>query len=159
MLKLTGDIHAGSDGTDNDSPSLAYNREEAFKIVATDPNSTIKGDLVAYNKSSTVIDFVNGGTFTGDITTNNYTTEESQTTSSVELARAMNYIGDINLEGSSALNLSGNIQADQSTITSSESSSVLVGSQSDFKTVTSTSTAGVDISDGATLKVNEKSLR
>ena len=157
LLKLTGDIHAGSDGTNNDSPSLAYNREEAFKIVATDPNSTIKGDLVAYNKSSTVIDFVNGGTFTGDITTNNYTTETErpQTTSSVELAGTMNYIGTINLEGRSKLTLSGNIHADQSTINSDESSLVSVGAQSDFKTVTSTSTAGVDISNGATLKVNE----
>lgn len=157
LLKLTGDIHAGSDGTNNDSPSLAYNREEAFKIVATDPNSTIKGDLVAYNKSSTVIDFVNGGTFTGDITTNNYTTETErpQTTSSVELAGTMNYIGAINLEGRSKLTLSGNIHADQSTIISDESSLVSVGAQSDFKTVTSTSTAGVDISNGATLKVNE----
>ena len=155
LLKLTGDIHAGSDGTDNDSPSLAYNREEAFKIVATDPNSTIKGDLVAYNKSSTVIDFVNGGTFTGNITTNNYTTEDSQTTSSVELAGTMDYIGAINLEGKSELKLSGNIHADQSTIISNEWSLVSVGAQSDFKTVTSTSTAGVAISDGATLKVNE----
>ena len=155
LLKLTGDIHAGSDGTNDDSPSLAYNRKEAFNIVATDPNSTIEGDLVAYNKSSTVIDFVNGGTFTGDITTNNYTTEGSQTTSSVELAGTMNYIGAINLEGSSTLKLSGNIHADQSTIISDESSLVSVGAQSDFKTVTSTSTAGVAISDGATLKVNE----
>ena len=155
LLKLTGDIHAGSDGTNDDSPSLAYNRKEAFNIVATDPNSTIEGDLVAYNKSSTVIDFVNGGTFTGDITTNNYTTEGSQTTSSVELAGTMNYIGAINLEGSSTLKLSGNIHADQSTIISDESSLVSVGAQSDFKTVTSTSTAGDAISDGATLKVNE----
>lgn len=155
LLKLTGDIHAGSDGTNNDSPSLAYNRKEAFNIVATDPNSTIKGDLVAYNKSSTVIDFVNGGTFTGDITTNNYTTERPQTTSSVELAGTMNYIGAINLKGSSTLKLSGNIHADQSTIISDESSLVSVGAQSDFKTVTSTSTAGVAISAGATLKVNE----
>lgn len=155
LLKLTGDIHAGSDETNDDSPSLAYNRKEAFDIVATDPNSTIKGDLVAYNKSSTVINFVNGGTFTGDITTNNYTTEGSQTTSSVELAGTMNYIGAINLEGSSTLKLSGNIHADQSTIISDESSLVSVGAQSDFKTVTSTSTAGVAISDGATLKVNE----
>lgn len=158
LLKLTGDIHSGSDGTNTSDvgPSVAYNRKEQFNIVATDPNSTIEGDLVAYNKSATVINFVNGGTFTGDITTNNYTTEGSQTSSSVELAGAMNYIGDINLEGRSALNLSGNIQADQSTITSGESSSVLVGSQSDFKTVTSTSTAGVAISNGATLKVNEE---
>lgn len=155
LLKLTGDIHAGSDGTNNDSPSLAYNRKEAFNIVATDPNSTIKGDLVAYNQSSTVIDFVNGGTFTGDITTNNYTTERPQTTSSVELAGTMNYIGAINLKGSSKLILSGNIHADQSTIFSDESSLVSVGAQSDFKTVTSTSTAGVAISHGATLKVNE----
>lgn len=155
LLKLTGDIHAGSDGTNDDSPSLAYNRKEAFKIEATDPNSTIKGDLVAYNKSSTVINFVNGGTFTGDITTNNYTTEGHKTTSSVELAGTMNYIGAIKLEGSSKLNLSGNIHADQSTIISEESSLVSVGAQSDFKTVTSTSTAGVAISDGATLKVNE----
>lgn len=155
LLKLTGDIHAGSDGTNNDSPSLAYNRKEAFNIVATDPNSTIKGNLVAYNKSSTVINFVNGGTFTGDITTNNYTTERPQTTSSVELAGTMNYIGAINLEGSSTLKLSGNIHADQSTIISDESSLVSVGAQSDFKTVTSTSTAGVAISHGATLKVNE----
>ena len=157
LLKLTGDIHSGSDGTNSSDvgPSVAYNRTEAFNIVATDPNSTIEGDLVAYNKSSTVINFVNGGTFTGDITTNNYETEGSQTTSSVELAGTMNYSGAINLEGESELNLSGNIQADQSTITSSESSSVSVGSQSDFKTVTSTSTAGVAINDGATLKVNE----
>ena len=155
LLKLTGDIHAGSDGTNNGSPSLAYNRKEAFNIVATDPNSTIKGDLVAYNQSSTVIDFVNGGTFTGDITTNNYTTERPQTTSSVELAGTMNYIGAINLKGSSKLILSGNIHADQSTIFSDESSLVSVGAQSDFKTVTSTSTAGVAISHGATLKVNE----
>lgn len=155
LLKLTGDIHAGSDGTNNDSPSLAYNRKEAFNIVATDPNSTIKGNLVAYNKSSTVINFVNGGTFTGDITTNNYTTGESQTTSSVELAGTMNYIGAINLEGRSTLELSGNIHADQSTIISDESSLVSVGAQSDFKTVKSTSTAGVVISNGATLKVNE----
>lgn len=157
LLKLTGDIHSGSDGTNSSDvgPSVAYNRTEAFNIVATDPNSTIEGDLVAYNKSSTVINFVNGGTFTGDITTNNYETEGSQTTSSVELTGTMNYSGAINLEGESELNLSGNIQADQSTITSSESSSVSVGSQSDFKTVTSTSTAGVAINDGATLKVNE----
>lgn len=155
LLKLTGDIHAGSDGTNNDSPSLAYNRKEEFNIVATDPNSTIEGDLVAYNKSSTVIKFVNGGTFTGNITTNNYTTEKPKTTSSVELAGTMNYIGAIKLEGSSKLNLSGNIHADQSTIISGESSLVSVGAQSDFKTVTSTSTAGVAISDGATLKVNE----
>lgn len=155
LLKLTGDIHAGSDGMNDDSPSLAYNRKEEFNIVATDPNSTIEGDLVAYNKSSTVIKFVNGGTFTGNITTNNYTTEKPKTTSSVELAGTMNYIGAIKLEGSSKLNLSGNIHADQSTIISGESSLVSVGAQSDFKTVTSTSTAGVAISDGATLKVNE----
>lgn len=155
LLKLTGDIHAGSDGTNNDSPSLAYNRKEAFNIVATDPNSTIKGNLVAYNKSSTVINFVNGGTFTGDITTNNYTTGESQTTSSVKLAGTMNYIGAINLEGRSTLELSGNIHVDQSTIISDESSLVSVAAQSDFKTVKSTSTAGVVISNGATLKVNE----
>ena len=102
-----------------------------------------------------MINFVNGGTFTGDITTNNYTTEGHKTTSSVELAGTMNYIGAIKLEGSSKLNLSGNIHADQSTIISQESSLVSVGAQSDFKTVTSTSTAGVAISDGATLKVNE----
>lgn len=155
LLKLTGDIHAGSDGTNDDSPSLAYNRKEEFNIVATDPNSTIEGDLVAYNKSSTVIKFVNGGTFTGNITTNNYTTEKPKTTSSVELAGTMNYIGAIKLEGSSKLNLSGNIHADQSTIISDESSLVSVGAQSDFKTVTSTSTTGVAISAGATLKVNE----
>lgn len=158
LLKLTGDIHAGSDGTDGTdvgSPSLAYNRKEAFKIEATDPNSTIEGNLVAYNKSSTVINFKNGGTFTGDITTNNYTTEGHKTTSSVELAGTMNYIGAIKLEGSSKLNLSGNIHADQSTIISGELSLVSVGAQSDFKKVTSTSTAGVAISDGATLKVNE----
>lgn len=165
LFEMTGDIYAGATGQGADeshdlSISTASLRKEKINIVAMDANSSLTGNIAAYNKSETNIAFANGGTFTGNITTANYeagnidsSVAAANTTAKISLDGAMTYKGDVSMVGASTLNLNGTIDAEESTITSSEASTVNVAKASTFKTVTSTSTSGVNIADSASLAV------
>lgn len=157
-LEMTGDIYSGSSGNTSNigDPSQAYDRTDKINITATDKDSIIEGNIVAYNKSETTIDFTNGGTLKGDISTNNRTQDGTtvNTTSSVTLAGRMTYEGAVGLEGKSNLVLAGDIDGQNSTITSSDDSGISVQQSSSFKTVTSDSSKGVDIGTDASLAIN-----
>lgn len=155
-LQMAGDIHSGSNGSNTDAPSQAYNRTDKVNITATDKDSFIEGNIVAYNTSETTINFINGGTLKGDISTNNINQGQTSitSTSKVTLDGKMTYEGEVDLKGESNLVLAGDIDGQNSTINSSEDSSISVQQTSSFKTVTSDSSKGVDIGSDASLAIN-----
>ncbi len=158
-LTMTGDIKSGVNG-DGSQVSNAIHRAEKFNIVATDASSKITGDVVSSNKSETTINFINGGTFTGDIITKNLNVSGVEgiattvTQSKVALDGQMVYKGNVSMEGGSQLDLAGKIDAREGKINSSEDSLVKVTGQASFGSVTSSSTAGVHIANNAVIQVS-----
>ncbi|WP_419080243.1 autotransporter outer membrane beta-barrel domain-containing protein [Sutterella wadsworthensis] len=156
-LTMDGGIYAGVTGNKADI-STGTARKEIINITATDASSSITGDIEATNRSETNITFVNGGTFTGDIVSKNITNEEDsehiKTVSKISLNGQMTYKGDATLVGASALTLSGDIDGSESTVNSSEESAVSVEGSISLGTVTSTSSEGVNITDGSLLTLS-----
>lgn len=156
-LTMDGGIYAGVTGNKADI-STGTARKEIINITATDASSSITGDIEATNRSETNITFVNGGTFTGDIVSKNITNEEDsehiKTVSKISLNGQMTYKGDATLVGASALTLSGDIDGSESTVNSSEESAVSIEGSISLGTVTSTSSEGVNITDGSLLTLS-----